>query len=431
MLKLPGSNLPSMDSLNGSHAFQPEPSGHWMEHFQLYLTQDLPASIAQLFKKGMESAFVNSGLTNDAFERFWQEAATLDPSKRMQFWSDLADGLVAFDRAASTMKSVNALQGYGGAAFLNGVQRQPGDSEFMQQLRGQASQIFDIARQMLNLTGPDRVAAWKQLGMSVGEVMSSLTDYLNRVGQAIKSVNKMFGDARLEMKLQQTDDPNAQIALLKAAADQNLYQIKHAAGLGLGPDEVQQLTSDTLGLLTRIYNIDPSQEAYDWWSKQVDTLQQVSNDALQQIGDSAKNAVQTLLDELQPFKDWFLGVPVDLDPALAGVNTAFDGFRDAIDDLAAWIRDHAKDPTGGDGGTGGGGGGTGGGGDGGNGGDKEPPNKTNSVTIPITVNVTGATDEDIAYAAQVAVVNAAPAVASKVIDTLRNDPSLLESYGVS
>jgi hypothetical protein len=156
----------------------------------------------------------------------------------------------------------------------------------------QASNIFDIARQMLNLTGPDRVAAWKQLGSSVGDVMNSLTDYLNRVGQAIKNVNTMFDNARLEMKLQKTKDPNAQAAILKAAADQNLYQIKHAAGLGLGPDQVQQLTSDTLGLLTRIYNLDPSQQAYDWWQKQVDTLQQASNDALTQIGDAAKSAVQ-------------------------------------------------------------------------------------------------------------------------------------------
>jgi hypothetical protein len=80
MLKLPGSQMPGVGDFRGgsqSDPFQSNPSGHYMEHFQSYLSDTLPREIAATFKEGMEHAFVRSGLTNEAFERFWQEADSL------------------------------------------------------------------------------------------------------------------------------------------------------------------------------------------------------------------------------------------------------------------------------------------------------------------------------------------------------------------
>lgn len=360
MLKLPGSQMPDMPSYK-QDPFQDNPSAHWSEHFSEYLSTTLPKEIAGMFKAGMESSFVRSGMTTAAFEAFWAEADSMDPTKRAQFWSDMADGLASFDRAAQNMKASSASFGSSSPARFDslGNLMSEGQSQFVADTKVAATNLYAIARQMVNVTGPDKAAAFKALGAGVESLTKSLQDFLSRIGQVKIALKQTFDDARLEMGLsrldEQTDangnvispqDKNAQAKLLQDRADQNLYQINNAAKLGLTPEQVQDLTNQTIGILQRLYSLDPSKEAYDWWLRQMRTLEAASTLALHDLGEQAKTAVDKILITLQPFEDWFLGLPVNLDPAWAALDSSIFGAADALADLQRAIRNAIPAPPG-------------------------------------------------------------------------------------
>lgn len=348
--------------------FQPNPSANWEKHFQQYLTDTLPLAIAAMFKVGMEKSFVASGLTSEAFDKFWQEANALDPTKRMQFWNDLSDGIVSFAHAQAVFDGVKRLGGsYEGAKFDDKGNAVLGiDNSFMASLRIGAKQVYDIARDMVSLTGPDRIAAFKQMGASVDAIAASFAQFIQQVGESLKNVRQQFTDAYLQHALDAAgevrdahgniihqNDPNAQARILEQAYSQNLYKIQNASKLGLSPQEVEALTQQSIDYLNRIFALDPTAAANDWWMKQMSILQSSSEAALQLMGDAATTEMQKFLDSIKPFKDYMLGIPVEIDPSIIALEKEFDGLAAAIAALTVSIKDHTPDP-----GSGGGGGGS-------------------------------------------------------------------------
>jgi hypothetical protein len=367
-----GAGIPKMpDMMNGS--FQPNPSAHWAEHFTTYLTDTLPRDIAKQFYEGMRGAFTNAmalithgPITEDVknalglqFSKFWEEAATLDTSTRMQFWNDLAAGLAFFTDAAVRFQHVVDAMKDGDLSKIqldgNGTQHQFGDSDFVTNLKAGTQGLFDQARAMVSLTGPDRVAAFKALGEGVAKVTKSLLDYINHIGEVLRNLANEFHDQKYQHDLSRLGevkdvngniihqaDPNAQARLMEAEYNRTVDRISHAKDLGLSADEVQALTQKAIGLLNNIYALDPTAAADAWWQKQMGILETISTASLKALGDAAKSAVERLIEQVQPFVDWFNGLPVDLDHAmklLTGPDGAFAGFADALDALTQRIND--------------------------------------------------------------------------------------------
>ncbi len=386
MLKLPGSKLPSINTMGSmplysspiaenpyttGDPFQDNPSAHWEEHWNTYISDTLPREVADKFKTGMQAAFTDAmsqlvrGPVTDKmktalgaqFDKFWAEASTLDSTTRLQFWNDLADGLLAFTNALKKFKAVN--DAINGDKLLsvqldaNGVQHQYGDSDFVTNLKAGTQGIFDQARAMVSLTGPDRVAAFKALGQSVDQVSQSLVDYINHIGEVLRNVADSFHDAIYQHNLARagdvTDvngnvihqaDPNAQARIMEDEYNQTVYRIQHAKDLGLTADDVNNLSNKAIGLLNDIYSLDPTDAANAWWQQQMQQLQSMTNDSLTGLASAASKAVDALIKDLQPFVDWFNGLPVDLNAAMAlltGPGGAFPGFADALDALVQKI----------------------------------------------------------------------------------------------
>jgi hypothetical protein len=361
LLKLPG--LKGIPGGNGEIAqgYFKGQMGDWTKYIDDFVNHKLPEQIAGEFKTAFSKGFEAAGIGSNQFEKFWQEASGLSGDQAIRFWSDMADGLESFRVARARMANLSGISDLGLARFDQTGTAQPfGKSDFETSVRASSKGIFDIARAMVTLTGPDKVAAFKQLGASVADVTKSLADYLQRVGNALKSLRATFDSTRLEMQISQYDqkvdengnvvrqgDPNAQARLLEAQYNKDMYQIQHAKELGLSPEDVTNLSTHALGLLGRIYDLDPSDEAYKWWTQQADTLEKMSDDALKSLGDAAKSAVQKLIDEVQPFVDWFNGIPVNLDAALKLIeDDALPGFAEAINDLANRIRNVDLTPPG-------------------------------------------------------------------------------------
>lgn len=355
-----GANVPQLpDRLLGG--FQPAPSANWEKHFQQYLTDTLPLTIAGMFKDGMQKSFVASGLTSEAFDKFWAEAAALDPTKRMQFWQDLADGIVSFAHAQKVFDAVKNLGGdYTGAKFdANGNSIYGMDNDFMASLRVGAKQVFDIARDMVSLVGPERIAAFKQMGASVDQITTSFTQFIQQVGASLKAVKQNFTDAYLQHNLAAAgevrdingnivhqNDPNAQARLLEAAFDQNQYQIDHASQLGLNPQDIERLTQQSIGYLNAIFALNPTAEADAWWRKQMSALQTSSEAAIKLIGDAAVDEMGKFLLSIDPFKKYMVGLPVEIDPSILALELQFDGLAAAIAALTVSIKNSTTENDG-------------------------------------------------------------------------------------
>jgi hypothetical protein len=317
-----------------------------------WLAHELSDGVRELFEGALRLGFVKAGLNAKQFDRFLAETDKMDARDAARFWSDLADGLASFNAARDRMVGIRNTADWGSSRMDANGQQQYGRSDFEASLRASSKGIFDIARQMVSLTGPDKVAAFKALGASVEQVTRSLADYLARVGNALRAVRQSFGDVRLERALEQlterTDadgnvtrqaDPNGQARLLEGEYNRISWQIQNAKTLGLSPEDVEGLSRRGVDLLGRIYDLDPSEKAYEWWQAQMDTLEAATTTSLTLLGQTAIDAVEKLISNLQPFVDWFNGLPVDLDAAFRMLTDgALPGFAEALDALANRIR---------------------------------------------------------------------------------------------
>lgn len=372
LLTFPDSLVPAIELIGGR--FQDRASANFSKHFAEWLDQTLPRTIAAQLEGALEDAFAANGLGRDQFRQFLAQAKLMDPKTAIQFWTDLANGVAAFQRAANIQTAIDGADVLGGSTTFTseGTLARPGETQFVTDLRVTAKGLFDIARQMVTLTGPDKVAAFRAMGEGVEGMLKALAQYTQEITDAIKSEHAQFADLRLKTAVEREADPNKKSRLLEAAYNENLYQIANAAKLGLNKDDIQALTAKNMDLLNQLYALDPSEQAYRWWQTELAKLETVSTQALAGLAASAKSAVEKVLEELQPFKDWFLGLPVDLDKAFALVEGSFDGFKAALDELAAYVRDTTK---------GGGGSGSGGSGGSGPGQGEEPRDPKNRDTF--------------------------------------------------
>jgi hypothetical protein len=388
LLTLPGAQMPGIPRTFGS-AFQPEASANYMKHFDEYLKDTLPREIAGLFKSGMQNAFISSGMTQKAFESFWNEASKMDAASRGQFWSDLAEGVAALARAQQNLQQLGGMSTYvdmlqgsvstGRYQFNNGRLMDLGESTFTADIRAAGEGLFKIGREMVNLTGPDRIAAFKALGQGVEAVTKSLQEYIQQIGETIANLRNTFADERLNMAVNRAGTNKEKSDLLWGSYNYNLSLIQNSKD----PAEIDRLTRRNIELLNQIYNLDPTAEMYAWWQRQLTDLETVSRTALERIASDATTQVTNLVKSLKPFTDWVLGQPVELAPAFAALDTQIRGASDALRDLEAAIRSAT------------GGGNSGGQQSGGSGGNR-PPIDTNSVTIQVTVagDVYGVADLD-------------------------------------
>lgn len=374
LLKLPGAKISNINTAfpNGSRQFiQPDPSANFMKHWDEYVANTLPKEIAAKFRDNLRVAFVDAmaamvhgdvtpelrKVMGAQFDRFWTEADRLDANGRKQFWIDMADGLVAFSNATRRMANVNAaLQRLDSTRIdENGDFKEYGDSDFVSWLKAGAAGIFEQARAMVNLTGPDRVAAFKALGSSVENVTKALSEYIAHIADVLRQLRASFDDAYYQHALHRAGevrgadgeviheaDRNAMARIMEAEYNRLVFRIQNASSLGLTSDEVAADTQRAIGVLNDIYMLDPTEAASAWWLQQMATLDGISRTALLDLGQKAKDAVDLLLQQVQPFVDWFNGLPIDLSKAqelLTGPGGAFEGFAAALADLTKRVNE--------------------------------------------------------------------------------------------
>lgn len=341
MLELPNSIIPELKYIDGK--FQDNPSSKYMKHLEEWLTQKLPREIAGQFRQGMEDAFVSAGMDRARFATLWRETDKMDPKLAVQFWTDMAAGISAFHRAQQNMQAVQQ-GGARGRFDAEGNLRESGETEFRMDLRASASNMYALARQMVNMTGPERAAAFRALGEGIESVTRSLQAYIESLGDALVNIRQRIADDRLAVQIEREEDPNKKAELMRREAQRNLWKINNAVSLGLSPDQIEELVDRNRDLYRQMYDLDPSQKAYEWYIRQLDGLETAAAAAVAALGKAATGQVNAFIATLKPFQDYMLGLPVNLAPAWAALDASITGAAAALRELETAIRTNPTTP---------------------------------------------------------------------------------------
>lgn len=322
-----------------------------MDDFNAWLAGTLPIDIAEAFKPALEQGFKALGLTNTAFERYWEKMKGVDPQKAQQFWSDLVDFLNTWTELQASMANVNAAT-LGKVASWNlnpdGSQRLPGQSDYIQALSQAEERIRDLAAAVATLTGPDQIAAAKQLGDTVSTVMQSLVDYMNLLGTTARAIQEDIRSRLLSLDLDQAKgDKQRQQDLLYAEYRRIDEEIKNAARLGLSPDQLRSDVSQAANLAGQIYGLAPDAAHAGWYRTQLEQLQKDSSAQLEAMAEIAKTEVEKLIAQVKPFVDYVSGIPLDLDPAFKAAEDSLVSFSQALDILTGRITNDVNNSPGG------------------------------------------------------------------------------------
>lgn len=332
-----GSIMPEIGKIDGQ--FQDNPSSKYLKHLDEWLTQTLPREIAERVEGALRDSFTSYGMATAQFNRYLRDAYNLDPAKAAQFWADMATAVASWARADRAMQEVNQevfapVMPGSDYRWNNGRKLEIGEGEFEANTRAAGEGLFAIAREMVNMTGPDRAAAFARLGQGIESLTRDLQDFLGRVGQSLKNIQAMIHDAALQVELDQAPDNETRADILYREYNAIQSQLMAAAANGLTPEEVEALTQQGIALLQQMYALDPTAEMAAWMQRQLANLQVWSTDALNAIATQATNQVNELIASLEPFRQWMLGLPVDLDAAWDALDRAIRGAGTALDDLA-------------------------------------------------------------------------------------------------
>lgn len=289
-----------------------------------FIRGELPRNVAAAFKPAFSAAFENMGGTLEQFNKYWEYAQTLDPSEAAQYVKSMLAAMASFHDLAK--KSETTASWRIGGTFTGGRLIQAGESDFVANLRSGSESIFQIASVVATTFGPTQAAAAEQLGKSLDDVFSNLQDYLSKLTQMSKALSQSIEDARFTAAYQHVGtDKQAQSDFLMKEYKRQLA----LAGQAVNPEDAQNYYNRALQLATQLYQLDPTKR-FEWYNKELDRLDALQKATFQRIGDQARSAVDALLTQVQPFIDFFAGLPVDLSPHIDATIGAFDGATAAL-----------------------------------------------------------------------------------------------------
>jgi hypothetical protein len=91
ILKFPDVAIPKISEITGR--FQDNPSAHWGEHLQQWITGTLPETLMKAFGDELSAGFQQLGMSPEKFKQFFDAWKNIDPKMALQGMNSLADVL--------------------------------------------------------------------------------------------------------------------------------------------------------------------------------------------------------------------------------------------------------------------------------------------------------------------------------------------------
>lgn len=325
-LGVSSANMPNFGQIVGQ--FQPNPSGHYQENFQQWLTQDLPRTIAGTFKDELKTGFASVGLNDKQFESMWTKYQGMDPAKVAQMIQDLA----------SALSGINEATGYFGQSASGKLTGAYATSRqtFAQSLAEGDTKILDFAAHLKDLVGDDQIKAAGELQTMLKQRMDNEKQFEASLAQALKDATRQAEDLNNQFSLRMMHDASgkpdvaAQSRFLQGLANQDLAHIQGATNAA----EAQSFWQDFLKVLDQIsqlgYSVNPAtgDQMTKWAQQQLGMGQNVFNAVIKGFGDAAAAQDKQFMAALDPDL-------TDFKNTLGGANVTIGDFGTATSNAAA------------------------------------------------------------------------------------------------
>jgi archaellum component FlaC len=302
------------DPINGK--FQPNPSGHWAENEQNWLSVTLPGLISGQAKDPLRAGFGNYGLSGTQFDAIWQKWSNLDPAKMASMLGTLADVFTGNSKA----------QAYFSGGGFYGQASTDVHASFADNLKNSDKDIIEFGSHLKDLVGEDQINAAKQLVDMEKSREEQVKSFWQDIVRTTEAAHQQIADAQNSLRLQLfrgadgSVDYAGQAGFLKGVADQDLARLQGATTTADANTFLQRFMND-LNQIVSIGQTGTGQTGKDFTQWAIDQLDQAQNLFDQTIGQIGKD---------------FAGVN---DQFLAQFQPTFDGFTKSISGLTDSVGD--------------------------------------------------------------------------------------------
>lgn len=242
---------PPAQYLDGT--FQPEASGHFMEHWDQFIHDTLPRTELGLFKEDLKGVGVALGMSAEAFDAYAKKIDDLDPTKQAAIYGQLFAG----EKDIQDANNFNHFGGWNGqtgksdvwmgARLAIGEQNAKTPGQLMQETD---QQIIDLGNSIASLSPEGQAAAFQQLGQMemaridlIKQGVQQLLDVATQFHQQTDSIHETVA-LGLMTKADGSVDYHAQAQYEKERADADLQALRTAKNAADAQKYGQQYLAD-------------------------------------------------------------------------------------------------------------------------------------------------------------------------------------------
>jgi hypothetical protein len=256
LTKFPNVAIPSISAITGQ--FQDNPSAHWGEHLQLWITGTLPKALMGALGDQLATGFEQLGMSPAAWKKMWGFLGGLDPAKAIGLMNTLADAMKSlFDpiKGTSTFFHADPMGlGKGSGSFAQGMM-DIGAQNLMtpgQQLAEGDKEIFKLLGALKGSSPEGQIATLSQIAALSKTRYATELQAIQAIYDVAKATKDMMQSARdtlalqLMVKADGTPDYAAQSQFYKGKAQTDLSLISGASNAADAQKYLQQFISDIM-----------------------------------------------------------------------------------------------------------------------------------------------------------------------------------------
>jgi hypothetical protein len=317
LLKFPNEAIPKFDTVIS--AFQPNPSGHYAEHLQQWLTDTLPRGELSKVGDELSGGFQQLGMSADAFHNIFERLSKLDPKVAIGLLTQLADALDGLMGPNSKMHAATHFmdpwsgQNNSFMYLFNDAASRERMSPGALLAEGDA-QIVKLANSIKSLSPESQIAALTQLNQLTQQRYATERQLVQELFNLEKQGLDQFRAAHDQLTLQGLTKPDGtpdyygQAQFYKSRADTDLAMIQQAKNATELHEWQQKFITDVMsGEQSLIQSGVSQKDAAAWANEALNRGEGIFAKAIVDIGQTMNDTTDVLNKQVDPALLGFTG----------------------------------------------------------------------------------------------------------------------------
>jgi hypothetical protein len=317
LLKFPNEAIPKFDTILG--AFQPNPSGHYAEHLQQWLTDTLPRGELSKVGDELSGGFQQLGMSADAFHNIFERLSKLDPKVAIGLLTQLADALDGLMGPNSKMHAATHFmdpwsgQNNSFMYLFNDAASRERMSPGALLAEGDA-QIVKLANSIKSLSPESQIAALTQLNQLTQQRYATERQLVQELFNLEKQGLDQFRAAHDQLTLQGLTKPDGtpdyygQAQFYKSRADTDLAMMQQSKNATELHEWQQKFITDVMsGEQSLIQSGVSQKDAAAWANEALNKGEGIFTKAIVDIGQTMNDTTDVLNKQVDPALLTFTG----------------------------------------------------------------------------------------------------------------------------